>query len=288
MGASVTADEPAAAAPWGAGLSFEDARDWARVVRPAHRQMTAVLLDGAGLAPGLSVLDLACGQGIPALDEARRVAPGGTVVGADISEPSITLARRFAEVEKVANASFQLADAEALPFESGRFDRVTSRFGPMFFPHLDRALAEAKRVLRPGGRIAWLVWDVYEDQPLFLSTVGAAARQAGLASPPPEALQPFRFGDGHGLRAAIDVAGFRYVEETRHRVIQEWEITPEELAASMLRKPAPPFQGIVHRLSPASLDAAIAEAARALRPLYSNGAVRVPATVILVKGTRPE
>ncbi|HTW55003.1 MAG TPA: methyltransferase domain-containing protein [Thermoplasmata archaeon] len=274
----------ASPAPWGAGLSFEEARRWAELSRPAYAAVTDVLLDGADLAPGLRVLDEACGQGTPALDEARRVAPGGTVVGFDLSEPAVALARQFAADERVPNVSFRTGDATALPFPERSFDRVTCRFGSMFFPDIDRALAEARRVLVPDGKLAWLAWGPLDENPFFVATGRVAQRRAGLPALPPEAEQPFRFGGGGVLRAAAERSGFAGVEESRHRVPLTWHATPERVAAYFWEYPPPPFKSVISGLSAADRAAATAESVEQLRASASNGVVRLDASVVLLCG----
>jgi SAM-dependent methyltransferase len=277
---------PSARPEWGAGLSFEEAQRTARVVRPAHQGIVDVLLEGARLAPGLRVLDLACGQGVPALDEARKVDPGGSVVGIDISAASVSLARQFAATERLSNASFQVADAGALPFQPGSFDRVTSRFGPMFFPHLDLAVAESVRVLRPGGRIAWLVWGPAEEQPYFQATALVALKWAGLDRLPTEAAEPFRYATGGQLPASLRRAGLLDVQESRHRIAQPWGTTPERLAEHFWTAPAPPFVGLVGRVPPEDRPTAIAESTERFRRFLRGDEVRLGARVVMTTGTR--
>ena len=93
-------------------------------------------------------LDVACGTGDMAIELMKR---GCSVAGIDLSEEMLTIARR-----KTASANFQLANAEALPFDDATFDAVTSAFGIRNFVHLDKGLAEMARVLKSGGRMVIL------------------------------------------------------------------------------------------------------------------------------------
>ncbi len=95
-----------------------------------------------------STLDVACGTGDMAIELLKR---GSSVTGIDLSEEMLTIARR-----KTAEANFQLANAEALPFDDATFDAVTSAFGIRNFVHLDKGLAEMARVLKSGGRMVIL------------------------------------------------------------------------------------------------------------------------------------
>lgn len=270
---------------WGAGLSFDEAARWAELYRPAHRQITDVLLEGAELRPGLRVLDEACGQGTPALAEAERVGPTGSVVGVDISLPAIELARRFAERDGVGNVRFQAGDAIDLPFPDGTFDRVTSRFGPMFFGDLERAAREAHRVMVPGGRVAWLVWGRPDRVDFFRATVEVVQRHAGLTALPEIARQVFRFAEGDLLRDTLRNAGFSAVELSDHRVPQVWNAPPETVADHFWEYPAPPFKAMISGLTSTARSSAVRETVEAFRAASRGGQVHLVAEVRLVRGT---
>lgn len=102
----------------------------------------------SGQWPAASVLDVACGTGDMVCNLVQR---GCTVTGVDLSEEMLAIARR-----KTALATFQLADAEYLPFPDGSFDAVTCAFGVRNFVHLEQGLGEMLRVLKPGGRMVIL------------------------------------------------------------------------------------------------------------------------------------
>ena len=105
----------------------------------------------AELAPGHTVLDLACGPGVYSRPFARRVAPG-LVVGLDLSPAMLRHARRRARAEGVGNLALVRGDALHLPFASERFEAVNCCGALHLFPDADLVLREVRRVLRPGGR----------------------------------------------------------------------------------------------------------------------------------------
>lgn len=141
--------------------------------------------------PGERVLDVACGSGNVALLAARRFCD---VAGLDIAENLIDRARLRAAADGV-EVDFRTGDAQALPWDDGSFDLVTSAFGIMFAPDQPRAAAEALRVCRPGGRIVLANWMPEGFGQAFF---GAHARHA----PPPAGMpSPLRWGTEAGLRA---------------------------------------------------------------------------------------
>jgi ubiquinone/menaquinone biosynthesis C-methylase UbiE len=106
----------------------------------------------ANLAPGGSVVDIACGTGLVTLAAAHTVAPGGKVLGTDISDDMLAIARATAGQQGIANCTFKRMDAEDLGFESGTFDVALCALGLMYAPDPEGAVAERHRVLKPSGR----------------------------------------------------------------------------------------------------------------------------------------
>jgi demethylmenaquinone methyltransferase/2-methoxy-6-polyprenyl-1,4-benzoquinol methylase len=121
-----------------------------------HHRWRERAAERAELAPGGSALDVCCGTGDLTLELASRLAPGGSVVGCDFSEPMLDLAREKAEARNADGVRFEWADALSLPYDAGRFDAVTVGFGLRNFADRDRGLREMARVLRPGGRLVVL------------------------------------------------------------------------------------------------------------------------------------
>ena len=154
-----------------------------------HRRWRARAAAEARVGPGSRVLDVATGTGDLALELARRVWPGGEVVGADFSEPMLDRAR-----EKATHAGsprvrprFEWADAMALPYPADCFDAATVAFGARNFEDLGRGLSEMARVVRPGGRAVVLEITTPTRPPLSLfyrlwfdRLVPALGRAAGL------------------------------------------------------------------------------------------------------------
>jgi ubiquinone/menaquinone biosynthesis C-methylase UbiE len=190
---------------------------WADVVAENAARMDEPLIEAARLKPGLRLLDLASGAGQPALPIAARLAPDGEVVASDLLPEMLQGAKRRAEAAGLANIRFEIADMEALPFASASFDRVTCRFGIMFVPGTAKALAETARVLKPGGRAAFMVWGPRENTTMFRVIAEAADRILG-ADPEQDMAAIFRFAAPGSLAGEFTGAGFVNVEESELRL----------------------------------------------------------------------
>ena len=110
------------------------------------------------LAPGERVLDVCCGSGASAIPAAEAVGPDGRVVGVDLADNLLELARAKAKQRGLTNIHFQSGDLMRLPFDPGSFDTVVCVFGIFFVPDMEAALRELKRVVRKGGRVAITTW----------------------------------------------------------------------------------------------------------------------------------
>ena len=135
------------------------------------------LAAAAELAPGQSVLDVACGTGVLARAAARAVAPTGRVTGLDPDQGMLAVARELAPA-----LEWHQGTAEELPFPDQRFDAVVSQFGLMFFPDPAQGLREMWRVLKPGGHLAVAVWASLDDTPAYAAEVALLERVGGDAA----------------------------------------------------------------------------------------------------------
>jgi SAM-dependent methyltransferase len=138
------------------------------------------LAEAADLRADEKVLDIAAGNGNATLAAARRYA---NVTSTDYVSELLELGRARAAAEGL-DVRFEVADAEALPYENARFDVVLSTFGVMFAPDQATAAREMLRVVRPGGRIAMANWTPEGFIGRLFKTIGAhVAPPAGLRSP---------------------------------------------------------------------------------------------------------
>lgn len=169
------------------------------------------LLDAAGLRAGDRVLDVGCGNGWVTLEAARRVQPGGSVVGADVSRPMLGLARERAAAAGVGSVELLEADAQVHAFGE-RFDALVSRFGLLFFEDPGAAFSNLAGALRPGGRIAFTAWQGLMQSEWILVPGAAASVHVGMPEGiEPGAPGPFGLADPDRTRELLERAGFEGV-----------------------------------------------------------------------------
>jgi SAM-dependent methyltransferase len=170
------------------------------------------LVDRLAPEAGQTIVELAAGVGNTGFDAAERIGREGRLLVTDGSPTMVEAARRRGDARGIGNADFRVVDATDIALDDDSADGVICRFGYMLMSDPDRALAETRRVLRPGGRLVLAVWGPPQDNPFF-TIPGAAAVQLGLVPPPdPTAPGPFRLGDETRLRDALATAGFTDVD----------------------------------------------------------------------------
>jgi ubiquinone/menaquinone biosynthesis C-methylase UbiE len=184
---------------------------WTPAIQTWLGPATERLLDLAGVGPGVDVLDVAAGAGEPAITAAKRVGPTGTVLATDISANILDYAARAAHQQGVTNLTTRVMDGERLELPDSAFDVVLSRVGLIYFPDQQRALGEMRRVLKPGGRIAAMVYATAAQNPFFSIPVGIIRRRAQLPPPAPGQPGPFSLGGDGVLADAYRRAGFREI-----------------------------------------------------------------------------
>ncbi len=170
------------------------------------QQWAGPVAEAAHIGPGHAVLDVACGTGVLAREAAARAGQNGSVVGLDVNDGMLAVARRTRP-----HILWESGAAEALPFADAEFDAVISQFGLMFFEDQVAALKEMWRVLRPGGRLAVAVWDKMETSPGYAAMEQLLQRLFGDTAA--QALQaPFNLGDAALLAPLFSEAGIAEVQ----------------------------------------------------------------------------
>jgi len=244
---------------------------------------TAALVEETQVAPGMRVLDLACGSGEPSISIAALLKGTGQVVGVDFATAPLEVARRRASKRGLDNVEFLQADVHALPFENESFDRVTSRMGVMFFSDLHKALGEMRRVLKPGGKVALLGWGAMQ-QPYFETTIGTLLRIRPGLEIPASAQAMFKFGKPGTLAGALHEAGFADAEDRVRKLRWDWHGSPEEMW-EYFRGVTVPFHSLLKKVDG---DAEVDKAVLAeLGKRFDGEYVRIEAEMMVATGTRP-
>jgi len=242
----------------------------------ATREFAGALLDAASIGPQMAVLDLCCGAGLIAGEAAARAV---VVTGLDFSPAMLAEAR-------AAHPALHFAegDAEAMPFPDASFDAVVSSFGIHHVPRPERALSEAFRVLRPGGKLALTTWAAPADN-IAWKLLFDAIRLHGDA----DAAQAPPSGGGISsepvLLGLLRDAGF--AAPTAVLVRREWRLTqPGDLIAA-LRRGTVRTAALIDAQRPAALIAIGSEIAQRAAAYRTDGWYRIPIAAILARGTKP-
>lgn len=167
-----------------------------------------------GIREGNRVLDIGCGFGETALEIANMVGPTGEVVGIDCTDAFLDIAQQERDEAGATHVRYEIADAQVCELPESYFDVAYSRFGVMFFQSAVRALRNAHRSLKPGGKVCLIVWRSLAENPCW----GAAKKIALEHLPPPSdnastcGPGPFSMASEETDRAMLDAAGFSKVE----------------------------------------------------------------------------
>ena len=161
--------------------------------------------------PGDRVLELAAGAGDTGFEAAAIVGEHGRLISTDFSPAMVGVARRRGADLGLANVQFRVMDAERVELDADSVDGVLCRFGYMLMPDPAAALAETRRVLRPGGSLALAVWGAPERNPWASIGFGLLIERGHLPPPEPGAPSPFALASEERTRELLEAAGFSSV-----------------------------------------------------------------------------
>jgi ubiquinone/menaquinone biosynthesis C-methylase UbiE len=185
---------------------------WGPTIEKWLGPVTEDMLNMAGIKSGDRVLDVAAGAGGQSLAAARRVGAGGYVLATDISPNILDYAAHEAEKNGFKNIKTQVLDGENLEVEPDTFDAVISRVGLIYFPDQQKALRGMYQALKPGGRVAAIVYSTAENNKFFSIPVSVIRRRAQLPPPLPGQPGPFSLGNPGVLEEAYKKAGYRDIQ----------------------------------------------------------------------------
>jgi ubiquinone/menaquinone biosynthesis C-methylase UbiE len=235
------------------------------------------LLDAVGVRSGTELLDVGTGPGFVAAAAVRR---GATVTGIDVADSMVELAQA-----RVPAGRFRRGSAEDLPVPDRSFDAVVGNFVILHLGHPDQGVAEARRVLRPGGRCAFTTW----ESPALNRALGVfyeAVERAGVEAPAdlPTGPPMFRYGDHEAFSALLSHAGFDAI--TIETCAGTLRVGADDWWEATLRS-TPRTGPLIARQTP-EVRGALRQCYDELVAPYAEGAdVVLPVAAVLASGTAP-
>jgi SAM-dependent methyltransferase len=269
----------------------EAGKRWAREDSTMARLLAPIseaLLDHAAVEGCRNALDIGCGGGSQSLLLARRLGAGASVLGVDVSEPMLEVARtRCADAgANTAQLGFVQADAAAHDFAPASFDLLFSRFGVMFFDDPIAAFTNLREALQAQGRLAFCCW-----QGLQYNDWTHIPLQAALAHvPPPERVHPhapgpFAFADPRRIDDILRTSGFSNIDVQPFATTLQFGEAPDLQHSVRELAMIGPVSRLLAGQPPEVLARVLASIEEAVAPSYQQGALALPGAIWLVTAT---
>jgi ubiquinone/menaquinone biosynthesis C-methylase UbiE len=254
-----------------------------RSVWEASRAVGEWLVDALDPQPGETVLELAAGVGDTGFAAARRLGAEGRLITTDFSEAMVAAARRRAGELGVSNAGFRTLDAERMDLADGSVDGVVCRWGYMLMADPAAALAETRRVLADGGRVALSVWGEPQRNPWASIPARALVEQTG--GQPPDPLAPGIFAMANEARTRELLAAAGLEPQRVETVEMAWRFDSLADYWHYLTDVKGAIAMIVRGLPEAEQRTLGEEIERRLEPYAADGGYRLPGMCLNVLAT---
>jgi SAM-dependent methyltransferase len=247
-------------------------------------EATRLLIDALGVKLGDRVLELACGPGGAGLLAAGVVGDSGGVTLADVAPGMVAVAQRRAD--GLAQIDTLVCDQAAIEAPDASFDAVIVRHGLMFAEDPAAAVAEARRVLRPGAGYGAITWGLRGENPWLASILDAVGEQFATTFPPPGIRGPFSLEDPVRLREVLEEGGLGEVEvhelaaPMRVDSLEAWWERVPQMAGPL----AQAFAGMEPEVREEIRSRALSSAAEVARPV--DGGVEIDGSVLIGHGIR--
>lgn len=257
---------------------------WEATVANWIEPATIAMLAMANVDRGTRVLDLASGAGSQTLLAARRVGAQGHVIANDISETMLRHVQENARAAGLDNVTTVAGAAEDLDVANESFDAVTCRLGLMLFSEPAKALAAVKRALKPGGKMAVVVFTTPAANPFMAKPMQILLRHAGKA--PPLQGQPgiFSLGAVGVLERLFTDSGFVGIAQRTFSV--PLRMSSATQALEMMREAFGAYRAVVSDAPEVVRVAAWGEVAEVLKVFETAGGFEAPAEVLVAAGAK--
>jgi len=266
----------------------EGGRKWVEnihIIESMIAPISEIMIERISARQGEKVLDIGCGGGITSIRLAGLVAPIGNVVGIDVSEPILQIAKNRAAT--IDNIQFILNDAGTIPLEPNTFDIITSRFGIMFFDNPILAFRNLHTSLIPNGRLIFMCWRKIHENPLMNEPVKIISELLELKDDAeyadPTIPGPFSLSDPQHLTDLLETAGFNNIK--LQKVDENLPLGKLEQAISYSMKMGPAgkiLKDATHQIKQ--------EASHAIRQAFKkyskDNRVNVPSATWIVSATK--
>ena len=231
-----------------------------------------------GAGPGQTVLELAAGTGDTGFAVARVVGPRGRLISSDFSPRMLETARTRGAQLDLDNVEYSVIDAERIELETDSVDRVVCRYAYMLMVDRALALAETRRVLRPGGRLALAVWGPPERNPFFTAVAMSLVQHGHLPPPDPDAPGLFSMASEEGTRSLLGDAGFADVRT--EYVPMAFPVPSVEAYLDFVADTAGPMALVLRDLSAADRRVVSAEVEAAIERFAGGSGYEIPALTL--------
>ncbi len=258
---------------------------WSPTLNQWLGKATERMLEMAGITRGDRVLDIAAGAGEQSIMTARKVGATGYVLATDISSNILEYAKQLAQQEGVNNIETRVMDGENLTLEDETFDAVISRVGLIYFPDQQKALTEMLRVLKPGGKVAAIVYSTPEENKFFSVPVSIIRNRAKLPPPLPGQPGPFSLGGKGIIDDVFSKAGF--INVSSELVDSPLQLSSAKECVQFEKESFGALHQMMSSLSDAEKESVWNEIETELRKFENENGFAGPCKMVVAVGEKP-